>query len=192
MNLGIAFLRATIGVLFMGHGLQKLRGWFGGHGPEGTGQFFESLGLRPGKRHATVAGAAETAAGALLTLGFLTPAAQAMVTGTMAVAIDRVHLRNGPWSSDGGYEYNLVLIASAFAITSTGPGALSLDESLGIDMHGTGWALAGLGAGLAGAAALNRLAAAQAEQAGPAQPPAEEMTPERAAAATAVPSPSNT
>jgi putative oxidoreductase len=181
-------LRATIGILFMGHGLQKLRGWFGGHGLEGTAQFFESLGLRPGKRHASTAGLAETTGGALLTLGFLTPAAQALVTGTMAVAIDRVHLRNGPWSAQGGYEYNLVLIAATFAITSVGPGPLSLDDALGIEMTGDEWALAGLGAGLAGAAAINAIGARMGEEPAPPEVEAPKPTPEKAAAASAVPS----
>jgi putative oxidoreductase len=191
MRLGMLVLRTVVGVLFMGHGLQKLRGWFGGHGIEGTGQFLESLGLRPGKKHATAAGAAETTAGALLTLGFLTPAAQAMVTGTMAIAIDKVHFRNGPWSAEGGYEYNLVLIASTFAVTSAGPGALSVDEALGIDTTGAGWALAGLGAGLAGAAALKVMAARQAREPTPEEMGARERTPEEAAAASAVPAGAN-
>jgi putative oxidoreductase len=191
MRLGTFVLRTVVGVLFMGHGLQKLRGWFGGHGIEGTGQFFEGIGLRPGKRHATAAGAAETAAGALLTLGLLTPAAQALLTGTMTTAIDKVHLRNGPWATEGGYEYNLVLIASAFAITSAGPGALSLDEALGIEMQGDGWAIAGLGAGIAGAAALNAIAARQAREPTPQELGARERTPEEAAAASAVPAGAN-
>ena len=80
MKLGLALLRSIIGVLFMGHGLQKLAGWFGGHGLDGTGQFFESLGLRPGRRHATAAGAAETAGGALLAAGLLTPLGATLIT----------------------------------------------------------------------------------------------------------------
>ena len=87
MKLGLALLRAVVGLLFFGHGTQKLYGWFGGHGPDATGQFFESLGLRPGKRHAISAGAAEAGGGALIALGFLTPAAAAGIIGTMATAI---------------------------------------------------------------------------------------------------------
>src|SRR5215210_3774875 len=98
-------LRTLMGVLFMGHGLQKLRGWFGGYGIEGTGQFFESVGLRPGKKHATAAGIAETGGGALLTLGLLTPAGAAALIGVMATAVKTVHLENGPWVSEGGWEY---------------------------------------------------------------------------------------
>ena len=71
MDLGRTVVRGVVGPLFVGHGTQKLFGWFGGHGPEATGGFFESLGLRPGRRHALAAGGAETAAGVLITLGFL-------------------------------------------------------------------------------------------------------------------------
>ena len=73
MKLGRLILRLIVGGYFFGHGTQKLFGWFGGHGPEGTGQFFESIGLRPGKRHALAAGAAEAGGGALLVVGAATP-----------------------------------------------------------------------------------------------------------------------
>jgi putative oxidoreductase len=154
MRLGMAALRTVVGVLFMGHGLQKLAGWFGGHGLEATGQAFEGLGLTPGKRHATAAGASETLGGALLASGLLTPVGASLVTGTMAVAIEKVHAKNGPWATNGGYEYNLLLIAAAFALAAVGPGALSLDEKLGTTRSGAGVALAELAVGLAGAAAI--------------------------------------
>src|SRR5207247_3673648 len=72
---GRLLLRVTVGSIFVEHGTQKLFGWFGGHGPSGTGQFFESLGLRPGRRNAIAAGIAEAGGGALLVLGLATPAA---------------------------------------------------------------------------------------------------------------------
>jgi putative oxidoreductase len=150
--MAIGILRAVIGLLFVGHGLQKLAGKFGGHGLEGTGQFFESLGLKPGKRHATMAGAAETGGGALLALGLFTPAAAAALMGTMAVAAKTVHLQNGPWVSDGGWEYNAVLAAALLAIAEKGPGSLSLDHALGLRFDGRAWALAALAAGAGGAA----------------------------------------
>jgi putative oxidoreductase len=152
--MAISILRAVIGLLFVGHGLQKLAGWFGGHGPEGTGQFFESLGLRPGKRHAVAAGAAETTGGALLTLGFLTPVSAGLLTATMATAVKTVHIDKGPWVAEGGWEYNAVLVAALLAITETGPGPASLDRALGIDLSGPGWAIAALAAGAGGAAAV--------------------------------------
>jgi putative oxidoreductase len=151
MTLGLLALRGAIGALFVGHGTQKLFGWFGGHGLEGTGGFFESqLGLRPGKRHATAAGAAETVGGALLCLGAFTPIAAAMVSGTMVTAIRKVHGPNGPWVTESGWEYNAVLIAAMAALSGTGPGALSVDARAFPRMHGNAFALGTLAAGLAG------------------------------------------
>src|SRR5436309_3028597 len=107
MDIGRLFLRGVLGPLFVGHGTQKLFGWFGGHGLEGTAGFFEKLGLRPGKRHATAAGITETGGGLLLTLGAATPVAATMISATMLTAIRKVHLAKGPWVTQGGYEYNL-------------------------------------------------------------------------------------
>jgi putative oxidoreductase len=159
MSFGIAILRAVVGGLFIGHGLQKLLGKFGGHGLEGTAGFFEQLGLRPGKVHATAAGVAETGGGALLVAGAATPLASAAVTGTMAMAIHKVHAPKGPWVTDGGYEYNLVLMAAVFAITAGGPGAFSIDRR----EWGTAWALAQLAAGAGGALALAKFSAGRQE-----------------------------
>ena len=153
MKLGITVLRVVVGGFFIWHGLQKLKGWFGGHGLDATGQMFHGVGLRPGRVHATAAGLAETGGGALLLTGFMTPLGAAMITGTMAVAIPKVHLKNGPWATNQGYEYNAVLMASAFAIASAGPGPLSIDHLLGTERSGDGVALAQLAAGIVGAAA---------------------------------------
>jgi putative oxidoreductase len=171
MRLGTALLRAIVGGLFIGHGLQKLAGWFGGGGLSATGEAFESMGLAPGKVHAAAAGAAEAGGGALLAAGLATPLASSLLTGTMITAIRKVHLANGPWTTKGGYEYNLVLIAAAFAITDVGPGALSADDALGIRRSGPGWALAQLAAGAAGslaAVALGQRAAVDPAGADPA------------------------
>jgi putative oxidoreductase len=151
MDFGRFLLRGVVGPLFVGHGTQKLFGWFDGHGPDATGGFFESLGLRPGKRHATAAGWAETAGGALLTLGAFMPLAAATITGVMTTAIRKVHAQNGPWATQNGYEYNLTLIAAMAALTEAGPGRPSVDEGLfGDTFKGKGWALAALAAGVAG------------------------------------------
>jgi putative oxidoreductase len=146
MSFGIAILRAVIGGLFIGHGLQKLLGKFGGHGLEGTAGWMESVGMRPGKVQATAAGVAETGGGALLVAGAATPLASAALTGSMTVAIAKVHGANGVWSQNGGYEFPLVMSAALFAITASGPGSLSVDRR----DWGTPWALAALGAGVAG------------------------------------------
>jgi putative oxidoreductase len=130
MDIGRTALRLVVGPLFVGHGTQKLFGWFGGHGLEGTAGFFEGkLGLKPGKRHATAAGASEAIGGALLTVGALTPVAAGLITGTMITAIRKVHAPNGPWSTNGGYEYNAVLIAAVLALTADGPGRPSVDAA---------------------------------------------------------------
>jgi putative oxidoreductase len=178
MRLGMTVLRVTVGSLFVGHGTQKLFGWFGGSGPEGTGGFFQQqLGLHPGRQHALAAGAAEAGGGTLLATGFLTPLGALLTSSTMATAIRLVHARRGPWNSDGGYEYNAVLMAAAFAITAAGPGRWSLDAARGHERWGDGWAVARLAGALAGSALaveagrrLAERAAAEAEEAERRQP----------------------
>ncbi|HEY6758860.1 MAG TPA: DoxX family protein [Baekduia sp.] len=150
MRIGTLALRATIGPLFIGHGTQKLFGWFGGHGLEGTGGFFESLGMRPGKRHAAAGGVAETLGGVLLVLGAATPVAATLLSSTMITAIRKVHAPHGPWVTENGYEYNLVLIAAMASLVDHGPGQPSVDAQLFPNWHGRGWALAMLGAATAG------------------------------------------
>jgi putative oxidoreductase len=150
MRLGATAFRAVVGPLFIGHGAQKLFGWFGGHGIEGTGGFFESLGLRPGKRHAVAAGSAEALAGVLLTIGLFTPVAASLVTATMVSAIRHAHIKNGPWATQGGYEYNLTLIAAMIALTEGGPGPLSVDKKLFPELKGTPLAATQLGVGILG------------------------------------------
>ena len=102
MELGLLVIRVVVGLLFVGHGTQKLFGWFGGHGLAGTGGFFDSLGMRPGKQHAFLAGFAEAGGGLLLALGLLTPLASAALIAVMVVAILTVHAKNGIWNSQPG------------------------------------------------------------------------------------------
>lgn len=149
MKMGRLLLRAVVGGLFIGHGTQKLFGWFGGPGRGGTEQMMQGLDLRPPQHHAVAAGATEAAGGALLAGGLATPLAAASLIGVMLTAIRKVHLRNGPWSASGGYEYNLVLIAALFGLVDGGPGELSVDRALGIHDTGPGWALAALATGAA-------------------------------------------
>jgi putative oxidoreductase len=182
MRFGIALLRLTVGVLFMGHGLQKLKGWFGGHGLEATAAGFENLGLRPGKVQAAAGGTAETAGGALLAAGLATPVAASMLSTVMTVAIEKVHKDNGPWNMNNGYEYNLVMMAALFAIASAGPGPWSLDERLGNVRSGSAVGLAQLAAGLLGAAAAIRLGSRDGAVAEPAPATTEEPEKEPVAA----------
>jgi putative oxidoreductase len=151
-------LRVVLGGLFVGHGTQKLKGWFGGHGIDATASMFEGLGLHPGRRNAIAAGAAEAGGGAALALGFATPFAAAALIGTMLTAIHRVHLKNGPWITNQGYEYNLMLILAAALVAELGPGAVSVDGLLGIETSGPAWGIAALAMGGAGAFGVNQLA----------------------------------
>jgi putative oxidoreductase len=176
MRLGTLAIRGVVGPLFIGHGTQKLFGWFGGHGLEGTAGFFEhGLGLRPGKRHATAAGLSETLGGVLITLGALTPLAAGMITGTMVTAIRKVHASKGPWVAEGGYEYNAGLLAMMVALTEAGPGKPSVDDALFPRLKGTGWAVLQLAAGTIGSVLATSEPLAQP---GPEEPEAVEQPPQ--------------
>jgi putative oxidoreductase len=150
MNIAPLILRIVVGSLFAGHGAQKLFGWFGGHGLAKTGGFFESIGFRPGRPMALVAGAAELGGGVLLALGLFVPAAAALLAGVMVSAIAAVHWRKGLWNQNGGIEYPLVLGTVAFAVAAIGAGRYSLDDAFGIDWHGLWWALGAVGVGALG------------------------------------------
>lgn len=121
MKIGRLIARVVIGGLFVGHGTQKWFGWFGGPGLAGASQSMDALGLRPGRTNAIAASVSETAGGALLAAGALTPVAAATLIATMITAVRTAHLKNGPWASKGGYEYNLVLIAALLTLVDGGP-----------------------------------------------------------------------
>jgi putative oxidoreductase len=170
VEIGLLLIRVVIGALFVGHGLQKLRGWFQGPGIAGTTGMFGSLGYRKPRLMAVGGGLTETVAGALLILGFLTPLAAAGIIGVMINAIWTVHRENGLWVSEGGYEYNLVIIAAVTGLAITGPGLWAVDPAAGLPLAGPVWGLFSLVVGLlAGAAVLTGLrvpepAATEAEQ----------------------------
>ena len=152
MEVGLLVLRLVVGLILAAHGAQKLFGWFGGYGLAGTGGWLESIGFRPGKLQAAMAGGGELVGGLLLALGLATPLAAAMIIGVMLVAAVSVHLQNGFWITAAGYEYNVVLAGAAFALALTGPGALSLDAALGLGLTGWQWGVGALVAGLVGGA----------------------------------------
>ncbi|MFF1273118.1 DoxX family protein [Streptomyces marokkonensis] len=129
-DLGLLLLRLGTGGVLAAHGTQKLFGWFGGGGIEGTGQFMESIGYTPGRTSATVAGLAEAGGGTLLALGLATPAAGAAAAGAMAGA-SAVHAPNGFFNQEGGFEYAASLGLTAAGLAVAGPGRLSLDHALG-------------------------------------------------------------
>ncbi|MEV0117715.1 DoxX family protein [Streptomyces sp. NPDC050844] len=129
-DLGQLLLRVGTGGVLVAHGTQKLFGWFGGHGIEGTGAFMESIGYKPGKANAMIAGLSEAGGGLLLALGLATPAAGSAAAGAMAGAT-AVHAPNGFFSMGGGYEYPAFLGLVSATLAITGPGAYSVDEALG-------------------------------------------------------------
>ena len=128
MEYGLLLLRIVVGLIFVGHGSQKLFAWFGGGGPEGTAQFFASVGYRRPRLMAVVAGLSELGGGLLLATGFLTPLASFLIATVMLNAIVTVVFPRGFL---GGYEFELTLLTVAVALAATGPGEISIDDALG-------------------------------------------------------------
>jgi putative oxidoreductase len=127
---GLLVLRLGLGAVLMAHGAQKLFGWFGGSGIEGTAGGMESMGFEPGRESAIAAGLGEAGGGALLAVGLATPAAGAAAAGAMAAATS-VHWEHGLFGQKGGYELPLLLGVGAVGLGLTGAGTLSLDEATG-------------------------------------------------------------
>tara|TARA_R110002167_G_scaffold81124_1_gene222399 strand:- start:437 stop:883 length:447 start_codon:yes stop_codon:yes gene_type:complete len=123
-------LRIPIGIIFMAHGAQKLFGAFGGYGLEGTGQWMASIGLEPGYLMALMAGSAEFFGGLFILLGLLTRPAAAVLTLTMIIAIASVHLANGLFMANNGYEFGLALLAASVSLLLSGSGKISVDRLL--------------------------------------------------------------
>jgi putative oxidoreductase len=144
VELGVILLRLLVGMALAMHGSQKLFGFFGGGGPAGTRKFFAGLGFRTPLVMAVVAGLSELGGGLLFAFGFLTPVAALALTVVMLNAIGTVHWKKGFFNSAGGYEYNLLIIATAVAVTAAGPGRFSLDHAFGWAgrISGPWWAVA--------------------------------------------------
>jgi len=123
-------LRIPAGVIFIAHGAQKLFGWFGGYGLEGTGQFMASIGLNPGYLMALLAGGAEFFGGIAILIGLLVRPTAIVLAFTMVVAIFSVHFSNGLFMSNNGYEYALALLAISVSLVFSGGGRASVDAVL--------------------------------------------------------------
>jgi len=124
---GALALRVPVGIIFAAHGAQKLFGWFGGYGLEGTGGWMESIGLAPGVLMAFLAGSAEFFGGLALVLGLLTRPAAFALAIAMLVAIFSVHFANGLFMSNNGYEFGLALLAASVSLLFSGAGKASVD-----------------------------------------------------------------
>lgn len=130
--------RVSVGATLLQHGIPKVRAGSN----EQAGAFFEQLGLRPGRRWAWLAGAAEIAAGVSLVLGIATRLGALAVLGTQAVAVSRVHWPKGFDNMKGGWEFNALIIATALGLLLGGPGTLSVHEALERRVRGGGrWLL---------------------------------------------------
>ena len=121
-------LRLPLGIIFTAHGAQKLFGWFGGYGLEGTGQWMASIGLEPGVFLAALSGSAEFFGGLFLIFGLLVRPTALVLAVTMVVAILSVHISNGLFMSNNGYEFGLALLAGAISLLISGGGRASVDK----------------------------------------------------------------
>ena len=129
---GIAalILRVPVGIILGAHGAQKLFGWFGGNGLAGTAGWMISIGIEPGYLMAILAGSAEFFGGLALILGLLNRLAAVAAAFTMLVAIFSVHISNGLFVANNGYEYALTLMVALIALAVQGGGQLSVDQAL--------------------------------------------------------------
>src|ERR687889_2242641 len=150
MAYGLLLLRVVAGGTLFAHGAQKLFGWFGGGGIRGTAGFMEKLGFRASLAVAFLAALGEVG-GLSFAFGFLTPLAALGIVVVMLTAVGVVHWSKGFFNTNGGFEFNLALLAIALAVTATGPGRFSVDRGIGWDdnISGLWWAV-----GVAVAAAL--------------------------------------
>ncbi|AMQ90333.1 MULTISPECIES: DoxX family protein [Marinobacter] len=125
---GALALRIPVGIIFAAHGAQKLFGWFGGYGLEGTGQWMDSIGLSPGYLMALLAGGTEFFGGLALIIGLLVRPASAALAFAMVIAIFSVHIQNGLFMSNNGYEFGLALLAASVSLMFSGAGRASVDR----------------------------------------------------------------
>ena len=141
LDLGFLFARVAVGLLIAAHGAQKLFGWFGGYGLEGTGAFFGTLGFKPGRLFATAAALGEFCSGILIAIGLFGPIGPAILLAVMVVAAVSVHWRNGLFAANNGIELPLLYSIAAVRFALTGPGRFSLDAMLGLRWTGTPWVI---------------------------------------------------
>jgi putative oxidoreductase len=154
MEAGLLLIHLFIGAALAAHGAQKLFGWLGGYGIEGTGGYLESFGLRHGRLMAVAAGSSELVGGLLFAAGFLTPLAAALIAATMLVAARTDHAGKGFWIYNGGNEYVLTVAAVVIGLAFNGAGPWSLDAALDLDLDGLAWGLGALGAAAIGAVSV--------------------------------------
>jgi putative oxidoreductase len=180
VDIGLLILRVVLGLVLVGHGSQKLFGWFGGPGLQGVAGWFGASGLRPAPFWAFMAGIAEFGGGLLLAVGLLNPLGAIGITASMFMAIVMVHWPRF-WNTEGGLEFPLVNMAAAIGLALTGPGLYSLDAYFGIGLAMPITLYIGLVAVLVGSAIAMGTRAQPVQQAPAAAVPSEEVEERRAA-----------
>jgi putative oxidoreductase len=133
-SVSMLILRIALGIIFIAHGAQKLFGWFGGYGLEGTGKWMASIGFEPGYVMALLAGSGEFFGGLAILLGFLTRPAALVTAFTMLVA-STLHIGNGLFLSNNGFEFALILIAASLTLVFQGGGKYAVDNILLKTIH---------------------------------------------------------
>jgi putative oxidoreductase len=134
VNSGLLILRVVVGLMLAGHGAQKVFGWWGGTGMTAWIGAMNRMRIRPASPWAWASAMAELLGGLAVAIGFLSPLGSFAIAGSMLVAIALVHWPKGFWVSKGGYEFNLLIIATVSALAVIGPGSYSLDHLLGINL----------------------------------------------------------
>lgn len=137
MDIAFSIIRLILGLAIAAHGAQKLFGWFGGYGLAGTGGWLESIGFRPGKLFAFASGMGEFGGGLLTILGLGGALGPAVIVMVMCVAILTVHIRNGLFAANNGWELPLMYILTSAAIAYAGNGAYTLDAAFGLSVLNT-------------------------------------------------------
>lgn len=151
MDAGLLVGRVVFGLLMAAHGAQKLFGWFGGYGLQGTAGFLESLGYRPGRAYAAAAAVTEILGGILIAVGLFGPIGPALIVSVMIVAAVTVHWPHGIFAASNGIELPLLYGAAAAALALTGPGRFSLDSLVDLaPVFSTAFNWLALAAGFAG------------------------------------------
>ena len=162
VDIGLLILRIVLGLTFLGHGSQKLFGWFGGGGVQGTTGMMEKMRLRPAWFWGALATLSEFIGGLLVLLGFLNPIGSLGIIASMLMAIIQVHWSKGFWNTGGGIEFPLMNLTAALALALTGPGAYSLDAVFGTALPEPISILVGLALIVAGVIAAQVIRASEA------------------------------